>query len=227
MSPPQPQPKDRCSANSHALRCLQVSVTRNPGRADHAGLLMMFVRDAAVGEYVGVPVRGGPRPPVVSRGRDAAVMTTAAAAGYLGLAGRDSARVWLALRGIRPVGREPGSSGQNLYSADVVMSLQGRGRCRRPTYDSWRDAAGVSIPPGARVEQVLVDRAHGALAFRLGKQAQVLRRSRGTRLVVRFDGEDQPVSIRPDLVRVRPVNTGQIIDQLKQLHDLLSARGRR
>jgi hypothetical protein len=152
-------------------------------------------------------------------------MTTAAAARYLGLAGRDSARIWLAQRGIRPVDREPGSSGQNLYSADAVMSLQGRGRRRRPAYDPWRDAAGVSIPPGARVEQVLVDRAHGALASRLGKQAQVIRRSRGTRLVVRFDGEDQPVSIRPDLVRVRPVNTGQILDQLHQLHDLLPAGG--
>jgi hypothetical protein len=44
----------------------------------------------------------------------------------------------------------------------------------------------------------------------MGKQAQVLRRSRGGRLVVRFDGEDHPVSIRPDLVRLRPVTTEQI-----------------
>jgi hypothetical protein len=201
---------------------LQISVTRNLDRADHAGLLMMFARDAAVGEYVGVPVWGGPRPPVVSP-EDATVMTTAAAASYLGLAGRDSARIWLAQRGIRPVGREPGASGQNLYPARAVMPLKGRGRRRRPAYDPWCDAAGVSIPPGTRVEQVLVDRAHGALVSRLGKQAQVIRRSRGSRLVVRFDGEVQPVSIRPDLVRVRPVNTEQIIDQLQQLHDLLPA----
>jgi hypothetical protein len=78
----------------------------------------------------------------------------------------------------------------------------------------------VSIPSGARVEQVMVDRPHGALASRLGKQAQVIRRSQGSRLVVRFDGETEPVSIRPDLVRVRPVSTGQIIGQLEQLRDL-------
>jgi hypothetical protein len=149
-------------------------------------------------------------------GPDATVMTTAAAARYLGLAGRDSARIWLAQRGIRPVGREPGPSGQNLYPAQTVLPLKGgRGRRRRPAYDRWCDAAGVSIPPGVRVEQVLVDRAHGALASRLGKQAQVIRRSRGTRLAVRFDGEDRPVSIRPDLVRVRPVSTGLILDQLQ------------
>jgi hypothetical protein len=153
----------------------------------------MFTSDAAAGEHVG----------------------------YLGLAGRDSARIWLAQRGIRPVGRESGPSGQNLYLAEAVMSLQGRGRRRRPAYDPWRDAAGVSIPPGARVEQVLVDRPHGALASRLGKQGEVIRRSRASRLVVRFDGETQPVGIRPDLVRVRPVSTEQIIGQLEQLRDLV------
>lgn len=185
----------------------------------------MFASDAAVGQHVGVPLEGGSRPPVVSREPDAALMTTAAAARYLGLAGRDSARIWLAQRGIRPVGRQPGPSGQNLYPAQAVLPLKGQGRRRRPAYDPWCDAAGVSILPGARVEQVLVDRAHGALASRLGRQAQVIRRSRGTRLVVWFDGEDQPISIRPDLMRVRPVNTGQILDQLQQLHDLLSAGG--
>jgi hypothetical protein len=166
-----------------------MSARKSPGTADHAGLLAMFATDAAVGEQVGVPMRGGPRPPVMSSGPDATVMNTAAAARYLGLAGPDSARIWLAQRGIHPVGREPGSSGQNLYPAQAVLPLKGRGRRRRPAYDPWRDAAGVSIPPGARVEQVLVDRAHGALASRLGKQAQVIRRSRGGRLVVRFDGE--------------------------------------
>jgi hypothetical protein len=180
----------------------------------------VFATDAAVGEHVGVPVRGGPRPPVMSREPDATVMTTAAAARYLGFAGRDSARIWLARRGIRPVGREPSSSGQNLYLAESVIPLKGRGRRRRPAYDPWRDAAGVSIPSDAGVEQVLVDRAHGALASRLGKQAQVLHHSRGGRLVVRFDGEDHPVSIRPDLVRLRPVTTEQTIGQLEQLHDL-------
>ena len=177
------------------------------------------------GEHVGFPVRDGPRPPMMSCGSDPTLMTTAAVARYLGLAGRDSARIWLAQRGIHPVGREPGPSGQNLYPAQAVLPLQGRGRRRRPAYDPWRDAAGASIPPGARVEQVLVDRPHGALASRLGKRAQVIRRSRGSRLMVRFDGEDQPVNIRPDLVRVRPVSTGQILDQLQQLRDLLF-RGR-
>jgi hypothetical protein len=152
---------------------------------------------------------------------DSPVMTTAVAARYLGLAGRDSTRISLAQRGIHPIGREPGPSGQNLYPAEAVLPLKGRGRRRRPVYDPGRDAAGVSVPPGARVEQVLVDRAHGALASRLGKHAQVIRYSRGSRLVVRFDGETQPVSIRPDLVRVRPVSTEQIIGQLEQLRDLV------
>lgn len=49
----------------------------------------------------------------------------------------------------------------------------------------------------------------------------MIRRSRGSRLVVRFDGETQPVSIRPDLVRLRPVSTEQIIGQLEQLRDLI------
>lgn len=198
-----------------------MSARKSPDTADHARLLAMFATDTAVGEHVGVPVRGGPRPPVMSRGPDSSLMTTAAAARYLGLAGRDSARIWLAQRGIHPVGREPGSSGQNLYSAQAVMPLQGRGRRPRPAYDPWRDTAGVSIPPGARVEQVLVDRAHGAMASRLGKQAQVLRRSRGSRLVVCFDGENDPVSIRPDLLRLRPVSTEQIVGQLEQLRDLV------
>ena len=108
MIPPRPQPDD-----GHTLRSLRILVTRNPDQADHAALLAMFATDAAVGEHVGAPVRDGPRPPVMSREPDATVMTTAAAACNLGLAGRDSARIWLALRGIRPVGREPGPSGQN------------------------------------------------------------------------------------------------------------------
>jgi len=216
VSPPQPQLDD----SSHALRSLRASARKSPATADHARLLAMFATGTAVGEHVGVPVRGGPRPAVMSCEPDNTVMTTAAAARYLGLAGRDSARIWLAQRGIHPVGREPGPSGQNLYPAEAVLPLKGRGRRRRPAYDPWRDAAGVSIPPGARVEQVLVDRAHGALASRLGKQAQVIRRNRGSRLVVRFDGETQPVSIRPDLVRLRPVTTAQIIGQLEHLRDL-------
>jgi hypothetical protein len=216
MSPPPLQPDD-----SHALRSLLASARKSPGTTDHAQLLAMFPSDAAMGQQVGVPVRGGPRPPVMPCGPNTTLMTTAAAARYLGLAGCDSARIWLAQRGIRPVGREPGPSGQNLYPAQAVLPLHGQRRRRPPAYDPWRDGAGVSIPLGARVEQVLADRAHGALASRLGKQAQVLRRSRSSRLVVRFDGETQPVSIRPDLVRLRPVTTEHIIGQLEQLRDLV------
>ena len=50
MSPPQPQPDDRCGASSHALRSLLMSVMRSPDLADHAGLLVMFGSDAAVAE---------------------------------------------------------------------------------------------------------------------------------------------------------------------------------
>ncbi|MGH3721442.1 MAG: hypothetical protein ACRDRI_21850 [Pseudonocardiaceae bacterium] len=42
---------------------------------------------------------------------------------------------------------------------------------------------------------------YGALPSRLHKQGQVLGRGT-TRLNVRFDNEDKPVSIRPHLVRV-------------------------
>jgi hypothetical protein len=52
----------------------------------------MFASGTAVGQLLGVPVRGGPRPPVMS-GPDSSLMTTTAAASYLGLAGRDSARI--------------------------------------------------------------------------------------------------------------------------------------
>ena len=50
MSPPRPQPDDRCGASSHALRSLLMSVMRSPDLADHAGLLVMFGSDAAVAE---------------------------------------------------------------------------------------------------------------------------------------------------------------------------------
>ncbi|MGH3684651.1 MAG: hypothetical protein ACRDRU_22895 [Pseudonocardiaceae bacterium] len=55
-------------------------------------------------------------------------------------------------------------------------------RQARPLYDRWRDAGGVHVPDGCRVE--------------------VLGRTRSTRLLVRFDGEQDQVSIRPHLVRV-------------------------
>jgi hypothetical protein len=74
-------------------------------------------------------------------------------------------------------------------------------RARR--YDRWRDVDGTHIPVGARVEQAEVDARMGAPRSRL--HAQGLVTSRGTtRLIVRFEGEDHAVSIRPHLVRVLP-----------------------
>jgi hypothetical protein len=96
VSAPQPQPHnidDHSSVSRHALRSLLTSARKSPATADHARLLAMFASDAAVGEHVGVPERGGPRPPVMSCGPDTIVMTTAATARYLGLASRDSARI--------------------------------------------------------------------------------------------------------------------------------------
>jgi hypothetical protein len=72
-------------------------------------------------------------------------------------------------------------------------------RARR--YDRWRDMDGTHVPVGARVEQTEVDARMGAPRSRLHARGHVI--SRGTtRLVVRFDGEGQTVSIRPHLVRV-------------------------
>ena len=80
------------------------------------------------------------------------------------------------------------------HSARVV------GRRAQRVYDRWRDVDGAHVPVGARVEQAVTDARMGALRSRLHRREQVT--SRGTtRLVVRFDGEDQ-VSIRPHLVRV-------------------------
>jgi len=70
-----------------------------------------------------------------------------------------------------------------------------------PAYDPWRDAHGHPIPPQCRIEQVAVDKNYGALPSRLHRHGQVV--SRGlTRLIVRFDGDDEAIAIRPHLVRV-------------------------
>lgn len=71
----------------------------------------------------------------------------------------------------------------------------------RLPYDPWRDVDGVHIPVRCRVQQVAVAKEYGALSSRLHQQAEVVDR-RGSRLVVRFDGEEKAVSIRPHLVRV-------------------------
>jgi len=74
-------------------------------------------------------------------------------------------------------------------------------RLTRPGYDPWRDATGTPIPRQCRIEQVAVDKNHGALPSRLHKQGQVVGRGL-TRLTVRFDDENAPVSLRPHLLRV-------------------------
>jgi hypothetical protein len=56
-----------------------------------------------------------------------------------------------------------------------------------------------------------VAKEHGALSHRLGKRAEVIGRTRGNRLRVRFDGEDRQISIRPHLVRV--VGTEAILER--------------
>jgi hypothetical protein len=78
------------------------------------------------------------------------------------------------------------------------------------------------------VEQTEVDARMGALRSRL--HAQGLVTSRGTtRLVVRFDDEDQTVSIRPHLVRVMPAHDElpllSVEHIIEQLQDLLPATG--
>jgi hypothetical protein len=68
-------------------------------------------------------------------------------------------------------------------------------------YDPWRDAHGTPIPLQSRIEQIAVDKSHGALPSRLHQQGQVVGRGT-TRLTVRFDHENHLVRIRPHLVRV-------------------------
>ncbi|MGH3935736.1 MAG: hypothetical protein ACRDS1_12305 [Pseudonocardiaceae bacterium] len=71
-------------------------------------------------------------------------------------------------------------------------------------YDRWRDAQGTHIPVGAHIEQAGTDARMGALSSRLGQRGEVIGRGT-TRLLVRFEGADQTVSIRPHLVRVVPL----------------------
>jgi hypothetical protein len=74
-------------------------------------------------------------------------------------------------------------------------------RLPRPAYDPWRDAHGAQIPQHCRIEQIAIDKSHGALPSRLHKQGQVIGRGT-TRLKIRFDDENEPVHIRPHLVHV-------------------------
>jgi hypothetical protein len=70
-----------------------------------------------------------------------------------------------------------------------------------PLPDPWRDADGNHISLQCRVEQVAVDKNHGALRDRLHERGQVI--GRGTRLIyVRFDRVGQFVALWPHHVRV-------------------------
>jgi hypothetical protein len=71
----------------------------------------------------------------------------------------------------------------------------------RPAYNPWRDVAGTPIPEQCRIEQIAVNKEHGALPSRLHQQGQVISRGH-TRLHVRFDHDNRLISLRPNLVRV-------------------------
>jgi hypothetical protein len=77
----------------------------------------------------------------------------------------------------------------------------------RPADDPWRDAEGTHIALFCRVEQVTEHPEHGALFSRLHQRGQVLGRDPGL-IYLRFDGESQLVSLRPDLVRLLPDTPG-------------------
>jgi hypothetical protein len=69
--------------------------------------------------------------------------------------------------------------------------------------DLWRDTEGTPIPLQSWVEQVAVDKKHGALASRLYQQGQVLGRGAGGGLVyVLFDHDSHLIALWPNLVRV-------------------------
>lgn len=90
---------------------------------------------------------------------------------------------------------------RQLSSATTDHSARVMSRRAPRVYDRWRDVDGTHVAVGARVEQAETDARMGALRSRLYRRGQVIGRG-ATRLVVRFDGEDQTVSIRPHLVRV-------------------------
>lgn len=76
-------------------------------------------------------------------------------------------------------------------------------RTRVPLCDiTLHDAEGTEIRFWCRVEQVAVDKAHGAHPDRLHHQGEVLGQSADL-VYVRFDrGSQTPISLRPHLVRV-------------------------
>jgi hypothetical protein len=63
------------------------------------------------------------------------------------------------------------------------------------------DADGTPIPFKSRVEQITVDKEHGAQPARLHQQGQAI--GRGTHLIyIRFDRDNQTIALWPHLVRV-------------------------
>jgi hypothetical protein len=70
----------------------------------------------------------------------------------------------------------------------------------RPVNDPWRDAQGTHIAL-FRIEQIAVNKEHGVLPSRLHQQGRVINRGHN-RLYVRFDDDNQLISLRPHLVRV-------------------------
>jgi hypothetical protein len=69
-----------------------------------------------------------------------------------------------------------------------------------------RDADGVEIPLlGARVEQIAVNEAHGALPCRLHRHGDVIGRAAHF-VYVRFDGEYHHSELRPNLLRLLPAS---------------------
>jgi hypothetical protein len=90
---------------------------------------------------------------------------------------------------------------RQLPSVTTNHSARVMSRRAQRVYHRWRDVDGTHIPVGARVKQTVTDARMGALRPRLYRQGQVTSQG-ATRLVVRFDGEDQTATIRPHLVRV-------------------------
>ncbi|MGH4011290.1 MAG: hypothetical protein ACRDTH_24540 [Pseudonocardiaceae bacterium] len=71
----------------------------------------------------------------------------------------------------------------------------------RPPFNPWRDIDDTPIPQQCRIQQVEVSKNFGALPSRLHQQGQVIGRGQ-SRLIVRFDHENDLVRIRPHVVRV-------------------------
>ncbi len=97
------------AAGPDAARRVRVALRALPGRGDR------LVNGRAVAAEL---VKRRPRPPVVALAED--MMTTTEAAKRLGM-GHRAALDWLRHRGIRPLGRQGGRSGENVYPTVQIM----------------------------------------------------------------------------------------------------------